>query len=607
MMAQIESSQAVCSNPNCHSHNLSIVDQRKNDLKACAACGVVSYCSKECQKRDWGRHKKICISFRPVKVHVSKLQVTNRSVLNSMSLDLPSIADEYQRRFSPVGINMMHQMFSQGGLEATRDMVSNSIRNLMAEDDDASNMLKRWQEISPMLDRFIQKAELGDVFKEKVYHPYSPGAPQQFRNTPLRDPTAFKHGTTVVDIGFVDFGISFDSVDSVHDNNDPITILGYDMDPFCVAKSIVMHKMMKDKTVTARSIVEVWLNSLWSKKTLGAFKRATKTIVCDNSENLPNEVKKIVKYWDNHKKMSSTTALNFQMQANLQQSNCNFAMKCCSLSSEQDRVEYLRYFLTKALYEDETTIVGSIVMNSVNEKIGVKQLFADCFELAPPRIHCESDPSFISNSTVVNRTKSYFINSMKKYMSFIRNGTLVFIPKLGLLSENNHSMISEIKAAKPYMISWSNVVDYVHPNSFHKIAKQVSCQETAHYFHSCNWSSRVMGTDIFDFARDGRIDIFSSGLAFIESSLLFHHGFTKQGTFHFRDVCSPILGRRFVHKFFQYFFQNETVNCSCFNGNTPLKLMYPFARSVDTTFIIFAYKDTGITFGADTYDYFKSY
>ena len=45
------------------------------------------------------------------------------------------------------------------------------------------------------------------------------------------------------------------------------------------------------------------------------------------------------------------------------------------------------------------------------------------------------------------------------------------------------------------------------------------------------------------------------------------------------------------------------MNCSCFNGNTPLKMPFRFARGVTAASIIFAYEETGISFGRDTYDF----
>ena len=83
------------------------------------------------------------------------------------------------------------------------------------------------------------------------YRPYNPCAPQQFRNTPLDVPTVLDNGKSIVDIGFVDFVISFDSIGSIDFKGEPVTVLGYDMDPFCVAKSMVMITMMKNSAVNA--------------------------------------------------------------------------------------------------------------------------------------------------------------------------------------------------------------------------------------------------------------------------------------------------------------------------------------------------------------------
>ena len=60
------------------------------------------------------------------------------------------------------------------------------------------------------------------------------------------------------------------------------------------------------------------------------------------------------------------------MQAVVERAHATFVMNCCSFSRKEDRVAYLRYYLTKALFEDETTLFGSIVMNSNKTKIDVK-------------------------------------------------------------------------------------------------------------------------------------------------------------------------------------------------------------------------------------------
>eukprot|EP00957_Ditylum_brightwellii_P204271 15338449-Ditylum_brightwellii.AAC.1 len=214
-----------------------------------------------------------------------------------------------------------------------------------------------------------------------------------------------------------------------------------------------------------------------------------------------------------------------------------------------------------------------------------------------------TDPSFTENSNVIDRTISYFERNMQKFIRHIHNGTLNFIPMLGVAAGSNHVMIQEIREKKPYIISWSNVIDYIQPAEFHQLAKQISCEDTVHYLHSCNWTCRVFGTDIMDLNKACRLHFYSGGLTSIEGGLALHDGFTKQGVYHFRDICTTILGRKYCKQFIKYFFANQDVNCGCFNGNTPLKLSSPLERCNSTAFLMFAYKDTGITFGQDAYDY----
>ena len=93
-------------------------------------------------------------------------------------------------------------------------------------------------------------------------------------------------------------------------------------------------------------------------------------------------------------------------------------------------------------------------------------------------------------------------------MSHVRNGTLGFMPRLEMMSQNNQVMIDKVKATEPYIISWSNVVDYMHPKRFHMIVKEMSCANTVHYLHSCNWPCKVFGTYIYDLRVAGRLHFF---------------------------------------------------------------------------------------------------
>ena len=48
------------------------------------------------------------------------------------------------------------------------------------------------------------------------------------------------NGTIVVDISFVDFVIDLDSINTIEHVGDPVIFLGYESEPFYVAKSMVM-------------------------------------------------------------------------------------------------------------------------------------------------------------------------------------------------------------------------------------------------------------------------------------------------------------------------------------------------------------------------------
>lgn len=51
-----------CQNPRC-----AIVKYPNDDsvkLRYCSACGVANYCSAECQKADWRRHKQVCENLK---------------------------------------------------------------------------------------------------------------------------------------------------------------------------------------------------------------------------------------------------------------------------------------------------------------------------------------------------------------------------------------------------------------------------------------------------------------------------------------------------------------------------------------------------------------
>jgi len=545
----------------------------------------------------------------PEILHLCEAQ---KRALDRISFDLPQIDQEYQKKYGP-GLDVF---FLKCNLSAIKEMIESNLRNLLKDHDTMEDRLKRWQEISPNLVDFVSHAMPGDIFIKKRYLPYCPGAPQQFRNSPLPSPAVLKNGTTMIEFGFVDLGISFDGIDSLDPNGAPVHIFGYEMEPFCVAKTTVMLEMMKDVSTSPRSIVEEWMSSLWTQATYNTFQSSANVILqraanSSDEKGVHEKLKAILNFLGKVPKMPRKEAITFQLKGTTIGDLLTF-MQCCSLSSEVDRVAATRYYLTKALYEDEETTVGSVVMCHTKEEIGIKQLFSSCTEAVPSFAHLSSI-FYLSgdrkkeyrkaSSSFMGRAKDYLEDKMENYMKCVHKGTLIFIPKLGTVSANNKEMIKEVKEMDPFIVSWSNIIDYIEPSSIHAIAKEISGHNTIHYVHSCNWTSRVYGTDILDINDKAKLFFYSLGLITCEQSAGIYIGIAENAPHHYRNICSIGLGRKYVDTFFRYFFHGEDVSCACFASKCPLPMPYPFSRNDATAFVVFAYKESGIKFGQDAYEF----
>jgi MYND finger len=582
---EIALATVCCINPGC-------VLVSSSDLKYCAKCGAAAYCSRDCQTSHWSSHKKLCKVLSPYKPQICMLPGPELKVaLAQMQLDIPPVHEEYLRRFGPSPVIT----WIAEARRIVADVMRSNVSDLFGNDKQAEDILSRWHEVSPNLSDFVKHAIPGDVFLEKQYIEYSPRAPQQFRNTPLNVPLIIKNGTTMIDIGFVDFGIVIDSIHSIDENGPPIHIFGVEKEPICVAKALVMYTMARNQRNSARSIVEVWLSSLWTEETYDGFRSAVDIVL--KLDTLEKTVRKILVYWKKSERMTRQASIRFHLLAAVRQRPVEFCTSACNLESERDRTDYLRYHFTKAFYEDELTVVGSSVMSREDATIGIKQLGANAFEAVPASIHLRNRQGFDPRLFLIERSRDYFESNVKQYMKLVQKGVIVFTPRLGKISLQNASLLAELAHLDPYVVSWSNVVDYLHPREFHSIARLLSGKDTMHFFHSVNWVTTVYGTDPFDIHEDGRLPAFATGLLVTEVARREFHGFVPHGPFHFRNIGSIMLTRKFVNCFLRYFFSEQAVTCgSIFGESTVIPPPAQLTRTNNTLFLAFAYADSDIVF-----------
>lgn len=313
-------------------------------LQKCAGCSVISYCSKPCQKLHWKSHKPLCASVGKYR-DCKSLKNVDKAVIHRFLCKIPDITEEYSSQYKD---DKLYARFIECAAKSVQDMLDNNIKNLdpPMESLTTSDFLRRWGYIGPELAAFIDSNVIGSVFESKPYLKYQPHAPQQFRNSPLSEPTKLLNGTTFIEIGFVDFGIIIDSIETLDSDisKGPLNVVGYEMAPLCVAKTMVMLEMMRHRTVPSRSVVEVWLSSLWSERTSTAFRDAVTVVLARSRATYPKEVTVILEYWA----AATTTiitkqaAMQFQFENVILKADLHFAMKACNLASEKDRVDFMR-------------------------------------------------------------------------------------------------------------------------------------------------------------------------------------------------------------------------------------------------------------------------
>jgi hypothetical protein len=170
VLANLSVDNPRCSYPSC-------TQSEQTKTKACAACGIVSYCCKDHQRLDWRRHKQLCLDCRPFVNCPIPMSNEQKAALDTYSMiNSPRVDEEYRRKYGDD--NLFVGLWLSMGIDSVKDMLRTNITALNKSDDDnVDNLLKRWHEVSPELNNFRRRDQPGDIFVNKTYHP-TPPTPQ---------------------------------------------------------------------------------------------------------------------------------------------------------------------------------------------------------------------------------------------------------------------------------------------------------------------------------------------------------------------------------------------------------------------------------------------
>eukprot|EP01083_Nonionella_stella_P292291 994171_1 len=376
---------------------------------------------------------------------------------------------------------------------------------LFTEEGDESlhgpmNLVKRLGSGDEASVRWYFTAEIGDVdahyFDLIIYVGYAKDKFMSFSNTPESRLIVYKDEVHIA-IGFCDLALfprCTIKSDKPHKNG-PVRFVCIDQSVYAVAKSYVIYEMLKNEAISNESVLEVWYSATWTAPTKHDFQKTVQFILKTQKSLNDGDVLKYIKHWYHSQAVDIKTARKLWMDSMTDMS----AMYIPSLAELTDMFDYIEYLVSGdvIIRNNPQPVCGNITMfNNVTQ--------------CPKKAQNESiyhvidiDQAF---GKIWKETKSFkqaaqltLLNKVKRLKDMMMNHDIVIEFIHDMVSSDNLELIQRLKALKPYSVSWSNCIDYIHPMEFHKIAKQIGNKDCVHFAYTMNYQYSIKGCNIIDY------------------------------------------------------------------------------------------------------------
>ena len=350
-----------------------------------------------------------------------------------------------------------------------------------------------------------------------------------FVNCPHRNEVFFQ-GTTHLAVGFNDLNSLMNckwmNAPEEEFMHKPSRFVGLEMNPFNVAKALVITEMLSKPEITLDAVVQVWYSTVWSQETLSSFRRCIESVL-DKGEhrlapyrqnfklgsfsaaNVSNcFVSSYLHHWLSVKPISFKEARRLWLNNTMYQ-NCKMFQQISSFKRRQDKFAIIQYCLTGEVFGNSAfkphglNAVGSLTFWQCPEGSppldGESMFNAFAIEDLTPTFHEDKSRNIVE----VFETKA--IRDIGNMRSRLLDGTVsieLYVGVLKPLTENDgHDLVNFITTViKPYTIGWSNVIDYMELGSFHDLGRAISSHgDVAHYGYSMNWPAETFGANIMDY------------------------------------------------------------------------------------------------------------
>jgi hypothetical protein len=350
-----------------------------------------------------------------------------------------------------------------------------------------------------------------------------------FVNCPHQN-EAFFEGTAHLAIGFNDLNslINCKWTEAVEEDvrGKPSRFVGVELNPFNVAKTLVVTEMLSRPSIPLDQVVQSWYSSVWSQKTLASFRLCIKSVLKKGEQGLAphrdlsaigsylatnvsdDKVASYLHHWLSVKPINFKEARRLWLE-NTMRHNVKMFHQISSCKRHQDKLAITQYCLTGEVFgEDNFQPHGLNAVGSLT--------FWQCPPGSPPL-----DEESMFNAFAVEDLMAAFNEDKSKNIvqvfemkalralidlrSRLLNGSLTIELYMGVLKPltepDGHDLVNFIcTRIKPYTVGWSNVIDYIELGNLHDLGRAISSHgNVSHYGYTMNWPIEVFGANIIDY------------------------------------------------------------------------------------------------------------
>ena len=373
------------------------------------------------------------------------------------------------------------------GFEIAR---SNPIHSCYLHSAEKVELQKRWggKNDLPEFNEWINRAKNGEAnFHNVKYNPLEFAMCQCFSN--MSNELLLLPNCSHVSVGFVDFGELLYCIDTNTENSN-IRWFGYELSPYCVAKSLVLLEMLKS-TCAIDCIIQIAYSSVWSKESSDSFRNAVATLL-QSGNNFSDDVKMFLAWWNTCYDINIKDA---KMLWQLHHAQRGIARLIANFKLKADRLALCRYCSVGQLLDGDS---GSVVMFSLPYGY-TTALDLNVLQTVPfskLMSHLPECDNVVDK--VVTLLRSGFLK-LRQLISSEKLHVEVHHCKDLFESKDSARLIHELN---PTSMSWSNICDYFTPTTFLETIRRCSGDNTKHFMYFMNWPSKMKGVHGFDYSVD---------------------------------------------------------------------------------------------------------